>query len=302
MPRMSGLKERTLTWDTIPDWMRDNQYIQSGYRRQQNSWKGCLESVFGYWHNETVNIQTHLWGAVFFACLLVITLSKTMRSHSTVTWHDIAGFVVFLLAAITCLSFSAVFHTASCHSVKVAKSCVMFDYAGILALIVGSFVPSVYYGFYCYPEYQRLYLCSITLAGLGAAYVVLTPSYNTPQYRWARTSVFLALGFTGLVPVTHAILLHGISTLRYQMGVNWLLLSGALYTFGAVLYAARVPERFFPGRLDYFGASHQLFHINVLLAAIAHYVSIYTAYNHQHGTNGASCPAATLPLPDSLTM
>ncbi|KAG8915234.1 hypothetical protein FRC00_006362 [Tulasnella sp. 408] len=170
------------------------------------------------------------------------------------------------------------------------------------ALIVGSFFPSVFYGFYCYPEYQRLYLCSITLAGLGAAYVVLTPSYNTPEFRWARTSVFLALGFTGIVPVTHAIRLHGLSTLRYEMGINWLLLSGALYTVGALLYAARVPERFFPGKLDYFGASHQLFHINVLLAAIAHYVSIYTAYNHQHGTNAATCPAATLPLPDSLTI
>ncbi|KAG9020973.1 hypothetical protein FS837_007696, partial [Tulasnella sp. UAMH 9824] len=80
----------------------------------------------------TVNIQTHLWGAVFFAFLLIVTLCKTIHSHPTVTWHDAAGFVVFLLAAITCLSFSAVFHTANCHSVQVAKECVMFDYAGIL--------------------------------------------------------------------------------------------------------------------------------------------------------------------------
>ncbi|KAG8984936.1 hypothetical protein FRB90_005043, partial [Tulasnella sp. 427] len=269
------------------------------------------------------NIQTHLWGAVFFAFLLIVTLSKTMHSHSTVTWHDVAGFVVFLLAAITCLSLSAVFHTASCHSYKVAactfilegkgvgalndmvcqvaQSCVMFDYAGILTLIVGSYFPSVYYGFYCYPEYQRLYLATITLAALGASYVVLTPAYNTLEYRAIRTSVFAALAFTGLVPITHAVRLHGLETLRYEMGVNWLLFSGALYAVGAFLYAARLPERFFPGKLDYFGASHQLFHIAVVLGAITHYLSIYTAYNHQHGTNSGTCPAATLPLPDSLT-
>ncbi|KAG9012097.1 hypothetical protein FRB93_002240 [Tulasnella sp. JGI-2019a] len=50
---------KTLTWDALPEWMRDNQYIRSGYRRQQNSWKGCLYSIFGYLHNETGQYNCH---------------------------------------------------------------------------------------------------------------------------------------------------------------------------------------------------------------------------------------------------
>ncbi|KAG9038951.1 hypothetical protein FRB95_013629 [Tulasnella sp. JGI-2019a] len=280
---------KTLTWDALPEWMRDNQYIRSGYRRQQNSWKGCLYSIFGYLHNETVNIHSHLWGAVLFLVLLVITFYKVMH-YPTVTWHDAAGFAVFLGAAVVCLGFSAAFHTAQCHSLPVRRSCVMLDYSGIVALIVGSFFPSVYYGFYCYSSLQMLYLGTITIAGIGATYVVLTPIYNTPEFRWTRTTVFLSLGFTGIVPVCHALHIHGMDAIYEEMGLAWLLLSGALYTIGALLYAARIPERFFPGKVDLLGASHQLFHIHVVLAALAHYISIYQAYQHVHGTKAAVCP------------
>ncbi|KAG8889739.1 tryptophan synthetase [Tulasnella sp. 332] len=285
---------KTLTWEALPEWMRDNHYIRSGYRRQQNSWKGCIYSIFGYLHNETVNIHSHLWGAVLFFVLLITTFFNVMN-YPTVTWHDAAGFAVFLTAAVICLSFSAAFHTAQCHSLpvrRVAKSCVILDYSGIIALIVGSFFPSIYYGFYCYPSLQLMYLGTITIAGLaiemkGATYVVLTPIYNTAEFRWARTTVFLSLGFTGVVPVCHALYIHGMEAIYEEMGLAWLLLSGALYTIGAILYATQTPERFFPGKVDLLGASHQIFHIHVVLAALAHYISIYKAYQHVHGTKSA---------------
>lgn len=37
----------------------------------------------------------------------------------------------------------------------------------ITVLIVGSYFPSIYYGFYCYPGAQKVYLSTIILAGLG---------------------------------------------------------------------------------------------------------------------------------------
>lgn len=33
-----------------------------------------------------------------------------------------------------------------------------------------------------------------------------------------------------------------------------------------------MPERWYPGRFDYFGASHQIFHVCVVLAALAHFM------------------------------
>ena len=51
---------RSVTYDDIPDWMKDNSLILSQYRPQltvqQAAW-----SLFS-WHNETINVWTHLMG------------------------------------------------------------------------------------------------------------------------------------------------------------------------------------------------------------------------------------------------
>ena len=56
----------TVHWKDIPVWMRDNHYIQTGYRPQSNSYKKSAYSIT-YLHNESVNIWTHLLGAALAA-------------------------------------------------------------------------------------------------------------------------------------------------------------------------------------------------------------------------------------------
>ena len=53
--------------------------------------------------------------------------------------------------------------------------------------------------------------------------------------------------------------------------------------------ANRVPERFSPGTFDIFFASHQIFHFMVLLAALAHYLSVLKAIEHWHGSKEGGC-------------
>ena len=72
------------------------------------------------------------------------------------------------------------------------------------------------------------------------------------------------------------------------MGLHYLVLSGALYVVGALLYACRVPERFAPGKFDYIGASHQIFHFFILGAAFAHYISLRRGYAFWHAVEALS--------------
>lgn len=69
----------------------------------------------------------------------------------------------------------------------------------------------------------------------GAAFIVLDPEYAKPTHRGARTSVFIALGLGALFPTTHLFMTHSFNELVTEMGVNWLLASGALYIVGALL-------------------------------------------------------------------
>lgn len=51
--------------------------------------------------------------------------------------------------------------------IEVASRCHAFDYSGIIILIVGSFFPAIYYGFFCDTHLKILYLTGISIAGLG---------------------------------------------------------------------------------------------------------------------------------------
>ena len=43
---------KTLNYDELAPWRRDNPAILTGYRRETKSWRGCAESVW-WLHNET---------------------------------------------------------------------------------------------------------------------------------------------------------------------------------------------------------------------------------------------------------
>jgi len=180
------------------------------------------------------------------------------------------------------MGLSASYHTFQVHSQAVARQCHALDYTGIVVLTVGSFFPCIYYGFFCQPEMQALYLTCMSAAGVGAAYIVLHPEYGKSTHRVARTSVFVALGLCGVIPVTHGIIDVGFRIMMFEMGYIWVLASAAFYIGGALLYASRIPERLSPGSFDYFGASHQIFHVCVVLAALSHYVCVLTAFDYRH--------------------
>jgi adiponectin receptor len=70
---------------------------------------------------------------------------------------------------------------------------------------------------------------------LGAAYVVLNPEYAKPTHRGARTKVFIFLGLSAVVPVSHLFITCGLGELLLKMGFAWLLASGILYIAGALI-------------------------------------------------------------------
>jgi adiponectin receptor len=227
----------TVLWNDLPVWMRDNHYIHSGYRPQSNSYSKSAASL-AYLHNETVNIFTHIIGAVMAAgTATFIYFSIRPRFHMA-TREDVLVFSCFFGGAMACLGMSATYHTISNHSEAVAKFGNRLDYIGIVVLIWGSFIPSVYYGFSSEPGLIRVYWTMITTIGAGTLLVVLYPKFRTPAWRPFRAFMFVAMGLSAVVPVLHGIRMYGYKQLERQIGLNWLVSQGALYVIGAVIYAA----------------------------------------------------------------
>jgi adiponectin receptor len=149
-------KALLVLWDDLPPWQQDNHYIHSGYRPASGSFSKSFASL-GYLHNESVNIYSHLIGAVIFSIAAGVLYKQIKPRYDTASSGDVLAFSCFFLGATLCLGMSATYHAISNHSQHVARFGNKLDYVGIVFLITGSFIPSIYYGFYCQPRLQKTY-------------------------------------------------------------------------------------------------------------------------------------------------
>lgn len=306
-PSVTSTLESSLLchWDLLPEWQRDNHYIHNGYVRETNSLKKCLHSLT-YLHNETVNIYSHLVPSATVLTVLSFTglavliasafsvifpkipsffpdLSPFFSIYQTTGWSDALAAIIFLAGVATCLGLSAAFHTLKSHSQVIATFGNKLDYLGIVVLIVASMVTLIHYSFIDQPPMMRIFFWSLTaILGTMCAVVSLSPTFRTPEWRAVRASMFVAFGLSGTLPVLTSLYLFGIELTWVRMSLGWLLLEAVLYIGGAVIYAARIPEAFHPGKYDYFGHSHQIFHVFVVLAAICHGLCLYHSYEYAH--------------------
>ncbi|KAK7924764.1 hypothetical protein PG985_006818 [Apiospora marii] len=283
---------RLLHWDDLPAWRRDNQFLLRGYRADSGSYGASLQSLF-YVHNESVNIWTHLLGCGAFAVVGGLALHRGFEfvapRYASASPRDLLVFGCFFAGAVACLGMSATFHTLMNHSPDVAKWGNKLDYSGIVCLIVGSYVPALYYGLFCLPELMTVYMYGIFVLGAGCGVVSWVEFFRTPNWRPYRTMMFVGLGVSGVLPICHALTTYGYDGLDQRMGLSWVLLEGFLYIFGAFLYAVRWPERSFPETFDIWGSSHQLFHILILFAALSHFIGMAKAFDYHHTILGAQC-------------
>lgn len=149
-----------LTIDKIPEWYGDNPYIRAGYRPVFTAVAPCFQSWL-YLHNQTANIFTHLIPGVLALALNGALLWMFQHYYPDATFWDRAVFHVYLTACSLCFGTSAAYHTLLCHSHEFADLWVRLDYVSISVLILGSFVPGLYMGFYCEPVLLRGYLTMV---------------------------------------------------------------------------------------------------------------------------------------------
>jgi len=257
-------------FEALPDWLRDNEYLLTGHRPPLPSVYECFKSIWSL-HTETGNIWTHLIGCLAFFFLAVWFLT---RPDTHIQFQEKLVFSFFFLGAIVCLGLSFAFHTLSCHSSHVLKVFSKLDYTGISLLIVGSFIPWIYYGFYCRKEPKITYIALICVLGVAAIVISMWDKFNESSYRALRAGVFVSMGCSGVIPAIHFIYTDGMRKLIDENGFYWLLTMATFYLIGATLYACRIPERFCPGKVDLVFHSHQLFHMCVVVACFVHYYGI----------------------------
>ncbi|XP_031633195.1 adiponectin receptor protein isoform X2 [Contarinia nasturtii] len=209
----------------LPKWLQDNNFLHRNHRPPLPSFRACFKSVFRI-HTETGNIWTHLLGCVAFIGVAAYFLT---RPSIEIQLQEKIVFGAFFLGAIICLGFSFAFHTLCCHSETVGKLFSKLDYCGIALLIMGSFVPWLYYGFYCHYEHKLVYLSVVLVLGFLAIIVSLYDKFAEPGLRPVRAGVFASFGLSGIIPAIHYVLMEGWFNKISRASLGWLILMGKLY-------------------------------------------------------------------------
>jgi adiponectin receptor len=276
-----------LRYEELPVPWRINPHIIKGYRFSETK-LACVRSAFGF-SNELVNIWSHAIGLIVVLAL-AFYFYPSSANFSLSSNADIFIAAIFFFAACQCLICSIIWHTMnSVADVSLISMFACVDYTGISLLIAASIMTTEYTAFYCEPVSRWIYMVTTAVLGVGGVILPWHPRFNGQDMAWARVAFYVALSATGFLPVLQLSLTRGSeAAFEFYTPIAKSLL---VYLIGAVVYASKVPERWCPGMFDYFGGSHNLWHIAVLGGILFHYTAMQDFFSHAFRLATDGCTA-----------
>ncbi|KAI1858429.1 uncharacterized protein JN550_012639 [Neoarthrinium moseri] len=141
------------------------------------------------------------------------------------------------------------------------------DHLGIVLVMWGTGISGTHFAFYCHDTLRNVYFALLTVTALGCGVFTLQPKFRKPTYRTARFLMYVFLGSSLFAPCIHGLLRFG-GAIEEMMGLKSFLGLAAINFTGAAVYAARIPERWYPATFDLLGQSHNWMHVLVFTGAV----------------------------------
>ncbi|CAG7726757.1 unnamed protein product [Allacma fusca] len=240
----------------MPTHLQFNRHVHSGYR-PLHDFKGCCGSLF-YIHNETVNIITHVIPIVW-----VLLYWRSMYP-----WEEIQGnsFLNVLgwshvIASISPWLGSVIYHLFMNHrgGAKLYNLLLRFDMFGIWVTECFGALTNLSASTWCLPgNFQSVIIIMYAIGSVWGLQKALT-AWTPMGRRMCFAPVFVTrlLGFFLRIS-------------KYGGGepdvLLYVILQDVVSLIGGMIGVIRVPEKWFPGKLDLFCNSHHIMHVLVVLA------------------------------------
>ena len=195
---------------------------------------------------------THLGAAVLslFGLIALIIISWGESAKLT-------SMIIYGISLILMFSASATYHM-TISSPKVIEILRKVDHSAIYLLIAGTYTPFCINAFSGFWKWGLLSIIwSLALIGVGIkVFIVRAP-------RWVNAGVYLLMGWLIVAAAGE------MANTLPAGALTWLIAGGLIYTFGAIIYITKKMD-FKPGVFGF----HEVWHIFVILAAVAHFISI----------------------------
>jgi hemolysin III len=174
-----------------------------------------------------------------------------------------AGLATFVYtgSVVGMFTVSAIYHRVTWKTPSARIWMKRLDHSMIFVLIAGTYTP---FALLAMPHHAGMLALSIVWGGAVAG-VLLKLCWPTAP-RWVGVPLYLLLGWVAAFYV--AAILHAAGVAAMVL----LIVGGALYSIGGILYALRWPDPW-PRTFGY----HEFFHACTAVAAICHYIAIWFA-------------------------
>ena len=202
------------------------------------------------------------WIHVYSAVVAVIAGSALVAvSWSVESTRAGIATLIYTLTIVAMFAVSGTYHRVTWKSAAARKWMKRADHSMIFLFIAGSYTP---FAVLALPEHSGMTLLWIVWGGAlaGVALKMLWPSAP----RWLGVPLYILLGWVAawfIGPITHG---AGVAA------VVLLIVGGALYSIGGVLYGLKWPNPW-PTTFGH----HEFFHACTAVAAICHYIAMWFA-------------------------
>jgi len=169
--------------------------------------------------------------------------------------------LVYTNSVVGMFTVSAIYHRVTWKTAAARMSMKRLDHSMIFVLIAGTYTP---FALLAMPHNSGMLVLGIVWGGAVAG-VLLKMCWPTAP-RWVGVPLYLLLGWVAAFYV--AVILHTAGVAAMVL----LVVGGALYSIGGILYALRWPDPW-PSTFGY----HEFFHACTAVAAICHYIAIWFA-------------------------
>jgi hemolysin III len=175
---------------------------------------------------------------------------------------------VYTAALVGMFTVSAVYHRVHWKSVVTRTRMKRLDHSMIFVLIAGTYTP---FALLAMPKDTGMLVLAVVWGGAVAGVLLKLCWPSAP--RSVGVPLYLLLGWVAAFYVAAIMHIAGIAAMVL------LVVGGALYSIGGILYALRWPDPW-PATFGY----HEFFHSCTAVAAICHYVAVWLAVFYvEHG-------------------
>eukprot|EP00884_Botryococcus_braunii_P020432 jgi/Botrbrau1/7072/Bobra.0165s0094.1 len=249
-----GSPARLLTRKSSPMYLR-RAYIFTGYLVGGTSWEATVKTLMSM-NNETLNAWTMIVAAGAAICFY-----KASRK-----WFpgELLPFAIFLASCILHTPFSVGLHCTIGVSEWHRE---VWRTADVFFIFTCSAVRAVAMAWYVFRSQTSF---GVFIAGVGAVWLyciastmVLRRLHQTPKMTLTMDIGLMVFTYTipALVEAGREVVGGQLGTACWLYGGMWVAMC-----FASGSYAVRWPERWWPGRFDLVGNSHQMMHVGVGIA------------------------------------